>query len=108
MARWIERANRVLKNEPLTRGEAREILESSDAGLDDLLDGAFILRSRYHGRTVKIHVLLNAQSGLCPENCTFCSQSVHADSPTETYGLLSQRAMVDAAKDAKAAGAWKF
>lgn len=106
--RWVGRAKRVLAGEPVLRDEARAILDAPDADLDELLRGAFVLRSHYHGRGVKLHVLLNAKSGLCPENCTFCSQSAYAATPIETYKLLPQEEMVEAARRARDAGAWKF
>ena len=105
MGRWIDRAQGVLDGEPVTREEAREML---DGDVDDLLDGAFLLRSHHHGRDVKLHVLLNAKSGLCPEDCSFCSQSAHARTPIENYRLLTKEEMVAAAQNAGDSGAWRF
>lgn len=106
--RWTARARHVLAGEALDRAGALEILRTSDSELDDLLAGAFVLRSHHHGRRVKLHVLLNAKSGLCPEDCTFCAQSAYASTPIETYRLLPRDETIRAAREAKEAGAWKF
>ena len=105
-SRWVERARRVLEGEPVTRKEALAILQSSET--DEILEGAFVLRERHHGRGVKLHVLMNAKSGLCPENCSFCSQSAYASTPIEEYKLVSQEDMIQAAQAAKDSGAWRF
>ena len=106
MGRWIERAQRVLGGEPVRREEARAMLEASDS--DDLLEGAWHLRFHFHGRKVRLHVLLNAKSGLCPEDCSFCSQSAFAKTPIENYRMMSRQEMVAAARKAGESGAWRF
>ena len=63
----------------LDRQECKSVLESCDADLMDLLAAAFRVRRRFCGMKVHIHVLTNARSGLCPEDCNYCSQSVNSN-----------------------------
>ncbi|MHC4607397.1 MAG: biotin synthase BioB [Planctomycetota bacterium] len=105
---WTKLAERVLEGTPLSRREARSILECPDEDLDALLGGAFLIRSRHFGRGVRLQVLLNARSGRCSEDCSFCSQSAHASSDVDTYPLLSKEKIVEAARKAKEMNAWRF
>ena len=108
MSGWTDLAHRVLKGQPVTPDEALAILNCPDKELDELLQGAFVLRAHHHGRGVKLHVLQNAKSGLCPENCSFCSQSAYAKTPIENYQLLTKEEMVKGAAAARDAGAWRY
>jgi biotin synthase len=50
-----------------------------------VLWAAFAVRVRHFGRRVKLCVLNNARSGLCPEDCGYCSQSAVATSDIPRY-----------------------
>jgi biotin synthase len=66
------------------------------------------VRRHFHGRRVRIHVLQNAKSGACPEDCKFCSQSSAYETPAEVYPLQTVDQIVDGARRAKRAKAWKY
>jgi biotin synthase len=57
---------------------------------------------------VSLCVIINAKSGLCSEDCAYCSQSVRSQAQISTYPLLAQEQMVDAARAAADAGAARF
>lgn len=105
---WDALADRAIRLEAPSREEALQLLRAEDADFLPILNAAFRVRRRFHGMTVKLHVLLNAKSGLCPEDCGFCSQSAVAETPIERYRLLTKEEMVAAARKAKEARAWKF
>ena len=92
----------------LDRNECRSVLESSDADLPDLLAAAFRVRRRFCGMKVHIHVLNNARSGLCPEDCNYCSQSAVSEAEIENYPLISLEELLAAAKRAKESKARRF
>lgn len=66
------------------------------------------LREANFGRRVSFCVIINAKSGLCSEDCAYCSQSVRSKAQIPTYPLLAQEQMVDAARAAADAGAARF
>jgi biotin synthase len=66
------------------------------------------VRERRCGRQVSFCVIINAKSGMCSEDCAFCSQSARAASQVPHYPLLSREELVDAAEQAAAAGASRF
>jgi biotin synthase len=66
--------------------------------LPALLQAAYQVRERYHGRRVKVCQLRNARSGLCPEDCHYCSQAKTATSDIPRYNLLSRDKLLDGAR----------
>jgi biotin synthase len=66
------------------------------------------VRERRSGRQVSFCVIINAKSGMCSEDCAFCSQSARAASRVPHYPLLPREELVDAAEQAAAAGASRF
>ena len=101
-------AERSLAGEPLSRAEAHAVLRSSDAVLVDLLRAAFRVRERTWGRRVKVCVLQNARSGLCPEDCGYCSQSSRSAADIDTYRLMPAEQLVSAAEAAVGRGARRY
>jgi biotin synthase len=105
---WNRLAEQVLDGRDVTPDEALAIVQASDDDLLPLLHAAFRLRARYHGRDVRIHVLRNAKSGLCPEDCAFCSQSVEFPTDVPRYRLQSVGELVEGAREAARLGAVKY
>jgi biotin synthase len=101
-------AEKSLAGELLARDEMQAVLDAADDDLPDLLAAAFKVRRKYFGKRVQIHMLMNAKSGLCPEDCHYCSQSSVSHAPIEKYPFLSKDKLVEGAVDAKAAGAVRF
>jgi len=101
-------AERALDGEALSRDEARAVLATPDDRLADLLRAAFAVRERRWGRRVKVCVLQNARSGLCPEDCGYCSQSKVSTADIETYRLMPREQLVAAADAAVARGARRY
>ncbi len=101
-------ADLALRGEPLAREQARAVLEAPAADLDDLLSATLRVREYFFGRRVKMCVLLNAQSGICPEDCHYCSQSKISTAPVQKYKLLPEATIVSNARRAAESGAKRF
>ena len=97
-SRWHALADRVLAGGTIERGEAIAILESTDVELLDVLAAAWRVRHHHFGNTVQLFFLMNAKSGLCPEDCGYCSQSKVSDAEIPRYNLLSAPKLMEAAK----------
>src|SRR5262245_45084984 len=95
---WSDLAERVLAGHDVTEADALAILRSSDDELLDLLAAAYQLRRRWFGKTVQLYFLMNAKSGLCPEDCHYCSQAKTATSEIPRYNLLSREKLLDGAR----------
>jgi len=96
--RWQALADRVLAGGSIDRDDARAILDSADVELLDLLAATYRVRHRHFGSTVQLFFLMNAKSGLCPEDCGYCSQSKVSDAEIPRYNLLSAPKLMEAAK----------
>jgi biotin synthase len=101
-------AERSIAGEALSREEAQAVLDCPDDQLLGLIDAGFAVRRRFHGKKVRLHVLANAKSGACPEDCKFCAQSSAYETPAEVYPLQSVEEIVEGARRAKRARAWKY
>lgn len=101
-------AEKSLQGEILAREEMASVLHAPDERLPELLQAAFRVRHHYFGKRVQIHVLMNAKSGLCPEDCHYCSQSSVSTAPVDKYPLVSREKLLEGAVKAKAAGAVRF
>ena len=94
---WQQLADKSLAGEALTRLEALAVLDAPDAVILDQLAAAHRVRRHYWGNRVRLHFLLNAQSGLCPEDCHYCSQSKISGAEIEKYPLMATEKIVAAA-----------
>lgn len=95
---WHDLATRVLDGHRLTEDEALSILDAPDGELLDLLSAAYRVRHRHFGNRVQLYFLVNAKSGLCPEDCGYCSQSKVSDAEIPKYRLLSAEKLLDGAR----------
>ena len=101
-------AKKVLKGDVLSRKEARLILEAPRDDLQDVLSAALMVREHYFGRKVKLCVLQNAQSGLCPEDCHYCSQSSASSAEIEKYAILPKPILLKGADRAAESSAKRY
>ncbi|WP_319419395.1 biotin synthase BioB [Pleurocapsa sp. FMAR1] len=89
-----------LAGELIDRTTAKSILTAPDLVLLEQLAAAYKVRYHYWSNRVRLHFLLNAQSGLCPEDCNYCSQSKISTAEIEKYPLIAQARIVQAADKA--------
>ena len=86
--------------------EVRKIFEQPFNEL--LFQAQTVHRRHFDPNAVQVSTLLSIKTGGCPEDCKYCSQSVHYDSGLEPERLMDTDAVVTAAKAAKQAGASRF
>lgn len=98
---YVKLAAEVIKGKKLFPDEAAEIISAPDEELFILLAAANNIRRHFHGNKVKLCAIVNAKSGRCSENCSFCAQSAHYKTEVKEYPLIAKEALVDAAKAAE-------
>src|SRR4051812_13632689 len=94
-----------LRRERPTREEALAVLATSDDELLDVVAAAGRLRRQWFGRRVKLNYLVNLKSGLCPEDCSYCSQRLGSQAEILKYTWLKPDQAADAARAGVAGGA---
>ncbi len=65
-------------------------------------------RRHFDPNAIQQSTLLSIKTGACPEDCAYCPQSAHVPSGRKAAPLLDCEAVVDAARNARAAGATRF
>jgi biotin synthase len=105
---WQALADQALAGEVIDRSEAYAVLAAPDTELLDQLAAAYRVRRHYWGNRVRLHFLLNAQSGLCPEDCHYCSQSKISSAEIEKYPFMAQEKILAAAERAHSLKAGTF
>lgn len=101
-------AEKSLEGLLLSRQEMAAVLNAPDGDLLALLNAAFLVRQHYYGKRVQLHLLINAKSGLCPEDCAYCSQSRVSTAPIDKYPFLPQERLIEGAVRAKKAGVYRY
>lgn len=100
MPNWLALADRVIAGHELTDEEAMAILDCPDEELLLLMQGAYNIRRTYYGNKVKLNMIINAKSGLCPENCGYCAQSAVSTAPIKTYKMVDKETLIRGAEEA--------
>ena len=101
----LERAAPAIRND-WTREEIGELFSLPFTEL--VFRAAEFHRAYHRAGEVQLSTLLSIKTGGCPEDCGYCSQSVHADSGVEATKLMDVRAVLQSAARAKDAGSQRF
>ncbi|WP_084717846.1 biotin synthase BioB, partial [Streptacidiphilus carbonis] len=94
-----------LRRELPTREEALAVLATPDEDLLDVVAAAGRVRRQWFGRRVKLNYLVNLKSGLCPEDCGYCSQRLGSKAEILKYTWLKPDQAAAAARAGLAGGA---
>ena len=97
--------NKVLEGASLTRQEA---LELYGAPLKPLCRKADEIRRHYCSNRFDLCTIINGKSGRCPENCSFCAQSAHSHTGAAVYPLLSDRELLEGARQNAGRGVLRY
>ncbi|MCX7605831.1 MAG: biotin synthase BioB [Bacteroidia bacterium] len=73
-----------------------------------IMEAAAVHQQYQRPGEIQTCTLLSIKTGGCPEDCAYCAQSVRYQTGIEVHRLLDVEAVVEAARQAKAAGATRF
>ena len=105
---WHQLSERVLQGKQITRDEALQVLSVPEEELLEMISACYRVRRHYHGQKVKLNMLINAKSGLCAEDCSYCSQSIVSKAGVDRYPLQSREVLLEGARQALEAKAHTY
>jgi biotin synthase len=105
---WNRLADQALAGDIISREASHQVLDAPDTELLAQLHAAYRVRYHYWQNRVRLHFLLNAQSGLCPEDCHYCSQSKISTAEIDQYPLMAKERVLAAAERAHTLKAGTF
>ncbi|NQF13357.1 biotin synthase BioB [Brevibacillus sp. HB1.3] len=97
---WKGYSRKAISKEVLTHEEAMKVLQAPDDELLLVMNEAFRVRKHFFGKKVKLNMIINAKSGLCPEDCGYCSQSIVSNAPVSKYTMLDKETLLSGAREA--------
>ncbi|HWR00451.1 MAG TPA: biotin synthase BioB [Chlorobaculum sp.] len=107
----IEQAYSVLDTGvPISFDLASALGRLPDSEVLDLVSLANKVKNRYASDNGAVHAcsIINAKSGRCSENCSFCAQSNHNHATIDVYGLVDDDTLLDSARQAYSNGVRHF
>ncbi len=99
---------KALQGMVLDREECLAVLRCPEDQILELLQAAYQVRHHYFGKKVVLQLLINAKSGLCTEDCAYCSQSATSNAEIDQYSLLDEERILQGAYAAKVSGAQRY
>lgn len=96
----------VINGNTISYDEAERLISTDN--LIKLADSANLITRKFSQDSVDVETLLNAKSGNCPEDCSFCAQSTFYETGITKYPLLPDEIILDKAVEAKMNGAASF
>lgn len=103
----VEKIN-VSSADPLTRETALKLAQCGGADAFSLMAHASKVRQVHRGSRVDLCSIVNAKSGSCPEDCSFCAQSSHSRTRADKYPLVNGETIMAAAREARQRGVKRF
>lgn len=97
-----------LAGESISIDEASEFAALPDSTVYETLSITEKIRRHYFGIEVNLCAIVNAKSGLCKEDCSFCAQSVKYPTGAAEYPMKAAPAIAGAAIEAASFGAREF
>jgi biotin synthase len=98
--------SKVLDGQKITYEDALNLICSED--LQTLANCARDLTHKFAGDGIDVETLVNAKSGSCPEDCSFCAQSSFNSTLIDKYPLLPAEKILTQAEHAMNSGANSF
>lgn len=105
---WKRIRQEAMSGRGINAEDALTVLRLPQLEIWRLLEVSETVRRHFKGDQIRLCSIVNAKSGLCSEDCAFCSQSSRSKALIKKYPLIEEKDIVNAAWDAKRRGAREF
>ncbi len=99
---------KALSQKRLSAADAEFLASISGQNLFELFSAANRIRAHFQGNSVDLCSIVNAKSGKCPEDCSYCAQSTKSKAQIAAYPLLDKKQVFAKAVEAKKGNAKRF
>ncbi|MBA4349397.1 MAG: biotin synthase BioB [Thermodesulfovibrio sp.] len=93
---------------PIIKSDAIRLTKIQKTELPDLFSSANRIREAFSGDMVDLCAIVNAKSGACPEDCSYCAQSSKSKADIIKYPLLKKEKILKKTEEAKDGGVKRF
>lgn len=105
--------DKVLNGYSITKEEALQLVQIQPPAFSlqpflNLFSAANKIREKFRGNSVDLCSIINAKSGACPEDCSYCAQSSKSKTNIAVYPLVKKDTVINKAREAKDAGVRRF
>jgi len=100
--------DKVIAGARLSAGEAIGLASVEGPMVFELFFHANGIRQAFRGDRVDLCSIMNAKSGACPEDCSYCAQSSRAKAGLKPYPLMGKEVVLQRANEALEEGARRF
>jgi len=97
---------KVVNGNSISLEEAERLISTNN--VIKLADCANFITKKFNEESVDVESLINAKSGNCPEDCSFCAQSTFYETGITKYPLLPDKTIIEKAREAEIHGAASF
>lgn len=99
---------KAIETRGITEQEARDLYREGLKDVFGFMARASRIRDHFKGTSINLCSIVNAKSGICPENCRFCAQSAHYQTSAPVYPLIDAEEIARLGREAKENGAHMF
>lgn len=99
---------KVLAGEMLSVKDASFFVSIEVPELFRLFASASKVRERYRKNRIDLCSIINAKSGACSEDCSYCAQSSKSTADISVYPLAGEDVVIEKAREAREAGVKRF
>ncbi len=105
--------DKILSGYSITKEEALQLVQIQPSAFSlqpffNLFSAANRIRETFRGASVDLCSIVNAKSGACPEDCSYCAQSSKSKTDISMYPLVKKDAVLEKAREARDAGVKRF
>lgn len=101
-------AEKVLSGSGISEEEAAYLISTGPDKLLDLFAAANKIRESFRGNSVELCSIINAKSGECPEDCSYCAQSSYSSTDAPIFPLVKEDIVMEKVLEARDKGVKRF
>lgn len=100
--------DRIIRGKAIRKEDAMKLAEIQNSEMFELFSAANKIRETFRSNFIDLCAIVNAKSGACSEDCSYCAQSAHSKADISVYPLMKKDSVLEKAREAKESGVRRF